>query len=220
MSAAPDLGKMVGPLPLGAWIAVVGGGLGFMFYTKRHTAPAVPSVVDPGVVDNTSGVPGVGTGSVGGWQATGPSAAYASPTASITTNEEWASAAVNWLIGQGYDAVVAASAVRKYTAGGEMLSVQEFTLIRLALVHLGTTPQQVPPGGNAPPSSVPGPVIPKTYLDHIYLALPSRTYYKVVANQKWRLSGRTVTAMYHAGTMHYWITTDLNMSKLPYKGDI
>jgi hypothetical protein len=50
---APDLGKMVGPMPLGAWIAVVGGGLGFALYSRSQSAAAP---VDTGMApEDTSG---------------------------------------------------------------------------------------------------------------------------------------------------------------------
>ena len=55
-----DFSKQVGPLPMGAWIAVVGGGLGLGYYTYRQQNAAAA----PTVVDNTSGQTGVGDGTV------------------------------------------------------------------------------------------------------------------------------------------------------------
>jgi hypothetical protein len=52
-----DLSKQVGPLPLGAWLAVVAGGLGIAWYTRRNTT------ADPAPVVDTSGINGVGDGS-------------------------------------------------------------------------------------------------------------------------------------------------------------
>jgi hypothetical protein len=74
----PDLGQMVGPLPLGAWVGVVGGGLGLAYLARRgkpaeepqlaevppfpgtpvtsgptRLAPAEPAVTEPVVTDNT-----------------------------------------------------------------------------------------------------------------------------------------------------------------------
>ncbi len=57
-----DLGKQIGPLPLGAWIVVVGGGLGIALYTRRMGQSSEP------VID-TSPDPGVGEG---GFQPTPP----------------------------------------------------------------------------------------------------------------------------------------------------
>ncbi len=50
----PDLGQMIGPLPLGGWVAVVGGGLGLAYVARRQgggggepEAEAEPEVVTP-----------------------------------------------------------------------------------------------------------------------------------------------------------------------------
>jgi hypothetical protein len=134
---AVDLGKEIGPLPLGAWIVVVGAGLGIAYYTKQHSGA-------PTIVTDTSGDPGVGTGAVGGWSATTPGGGTGQPT--ITNNEEWARAAINYLIAEGYDANVADSAIRKYLSGDKQ-SVQEYTLTGLALRKLGSPPVPLPPGG-------------------------------------------------------------------------
>jgi hypothetical protein len=84
----PDMGKMLGPLPVGAWVAVVGGGLGFMLYTRSH-APATGTDTGGGSPLDT-----VGNGAVGGWQGTGPATADPGGTnvGTITDNQSWASA--------------------------------------------------------------------------------------------------------------------------------
>jgi hypothetical protein len=149
--AGPDFGKMIGPLPLGAWLAAVGGGVGLYWFRGRSGASA------PATVDDTSGTPGVGDGSVGGWTATGPPAATDAPVSTKpTTNDEWGQQAINWLISMGYDATVSDSAIRKYLQSGT-LTATEFVLVRQALMHLGATPQLLPPPEQAAPQ---GPVIP------------------------------------------------------------
>ena len=70
---ALNLAKQVGPLPLGAWVIVVGGGLGIAWWSRRNSA-AEPVYVEDG--SGTSGV-GVGGGAVG-W----------SPVAPIQVNPE------------------------------------------------------------------------------------------------------------------------------------
>jgi hypothetical protein len=151
---AVDLGKQVGPLPLGAWFIVVGSGLGLAYYGYRNQDSK------PVVVDDVSGDPGVGDGTTGGWIQTGPPAPTTTgPAPAITTNEEWGVQAINWLIGQGYPASVSDSAIRKYLAGNEPKpSVQEYTLQGIALRRFGSPPQPLPPGVNDPPSSTPPPV--------------------------------------------------------------
>lgn len=144
---AIDLGKQVGPLPLGAWIAVVGGGLGLAYYSYRNnltTAPADDSAVgyDPN---------NIGNGAVGGWEQTQPSSNTTTP--SLETNEAWGRAATNWLIAQGYDASESDSAIRKYLAGNDPApSIKEYVLQGLALAHFGAPPNPLPPSLNPPPS--------------------------------------------------------------------
>lgn len=152
--AGIDLGKQYGPLPLGAWIVVVGGGLGLAYYTRRTGQ-------EPVIVDDTSGVPGVGTGAVGGWVPTAPSPS-APVEPAITTNEEWGRAAINWLLARGYPPNESDSAVRKYLSGVTP-SIQEYTLIGLVLVALGAPPQPLPPNEGdpyVPPVVTPPPTAP------------------------------------------------------------
>lgn len=154
-----DLGKQYGPLPLGAWVAVVGGGLGIAWYAQRNQSADGP----PTIVEDTSGVPGVGNGP--GWIAvTPPTTAPPTNTNEPTTNEDWGKAAVNYLIASGYDANVADSAIRKYLTA-EQLNQQEYSLVRYALEELGSPPVPLPapppppdqPGTTNPPPPPPPP---------------------------------------------------------------
>jgi hypothetical protein len=155
-----DLGKQVGPLPLGAWVAVVGAGLGVALYTRRTTstsADAADTNAD-GTVDDTSGTAGVGDGSVGGWTSTTPAPSIPGDTVTAPAdNAEWGRRATNLLINDGYDAAVAQSAITKALSGGEAgaMSASEWTLWRIALMKLGAPPEPV---SVAEPSSAPGPV--------------------------------------------------------------
>jgi hypothetical protein len=141
-----DLSKQVGPLPLGAWIIVVGAGLGIAFYTRQQNAPPVE-------VTDQSGDPGVGTGAVGGWVPTTPPEQQVNQP--ITTNDQWADKAIRHLIASNYNPVIADSAVRNYL-GGIKLSIQETALIAIVLTAIGPPPQSLPPveggtGTNPPP---------------------------------------------------------------------
>jgi hypothetical protein len=147
--AKMNLGQQIGPLPLGAWVAVVGGGLALAWYSQRNKAPAVAVPTE-----DTSGVPGVGTGP--SWMAVPPPAIDVGQPAPITTNELWATAAINYLIAQGYDAAVADTAVRKYLESTQ-LSLQELALVRFALAKLGSPPVPLPVPPELP--VVPGPVV-------------------------------------------------------------
>lgn len=150
-----DFGKQIGPLPLGAWLAVVGTGLGIAYYT-RGSSPG--GDVEPEIPpEEGGGVPGVGTGP--GWIAVPPPSAGPN-TQDPTTNEEWARLAINYLIAQGYDPILSDSALRKYIAA-EQLSVREYALVRIALAKFGSPPTPLPPGPDIPtPRITPPP--PKT----------------------------------------------------------
>lgn len=146
-----DLAQPVGPLPLGAWIAVVGGGLGLAYYSRKQSAPASPEIVE-----DTGGEPGVGTGP--GWLAVSPPTTSAPGAPAPTTNEEWGRQGVNYLIAQGYDANVADSAMRKYLMS-QKLSVQEYALIRLVLNKFGAAPNPLYPVDEGTTPTPPPPVV-------------------------------------------------------------
>ncbi len=131
---AVDLGKQVGPLPLGAWIVVVGGGLGIAWYTKRSGGAESPQI-------DTSGQPGVGDGSVGGWVPQSPVTGTQGVQNTPTTNEEWAYQAKLQLTAMGsYPATVVSSAIDKYI-NGQTLSIQEYAIVGIALAKVGPLPQ-------------------------------------------------------------------------------
>lgn len=139
-----DFGKQYGPLPLGAWVAVIGGGLGIAWYSMQNQQG---NNTLPPVVEDTSGQPGVGEGP--GWIAVPPPSGQPDNSGGDpepTTNEDWGRQAVNYLIASGYDANMADSAVRKYLTAEE-LNQQEYALIRYALEELGSPPVPLP----APP---------------------------------------------------------------------
>lgn len=147
--ATPDMGKMYGPLPLGAWLAVVAGGLGIALYTRRDNSTYVAEEF----ID-TSGMPGVGTGGSGiGWTPVGPPSTP--PDDAVQgppeTNDEWARRAINYLIAANYDPATSDSAIRKYI-GGESLSASEFALVNVALGKMGSPPIPLPPPLFAPPT--------------------------------------------------------------------
>lgn len=141
-----DLGHKVGPLPLGAWIAVVAGGVGVAVYRSRQSAAAAAAAADP--LTNTSGDPGVGTGAVGGY-VDNTTTAPPAPNA-ITDNASWAVQATNYLIAQNYDPALSDSAVRKYLASAP-LSVTEYALIKVVLLKFGVPPERLPQTPAIPP---------------------------------------------------------------------
>lgn len=143
-----DLSKQVGPLPLGAWVVVVAGGLGIAYYTRGHSASA-----DTTPVDDTSSPAGVGDGSVGGWTSTSAGTQTSDAASAPTTNEEWAYRATAYLIGIGTPSTTAQSATSKYIAE-QQLSVAEYSLIALSLIAIGPLPSPLSNAGStAPPAT-------------------------------------------------------------------
>jgi len=153
MAKGIDFGKQVGPLPLGAWFVVVGGGLAIAFWQRNQGSS------DPEIVEDTGSPDGVGEG---GDYSYVPPKTPDNTEPEYASNEAWGTAAINWLIAQGYPPGLASSAITKALAGGvdvegNKMSVQEWSLWTLALQHLGSPPYPV---NVAPPSTVPGPVTP------------------------------------------------------------
>lgn len=198
--AMPDMGKMLGPLPLGAWLAVVGGGLAVALYTRQQG-----SATAPGTVADTSTDPGVGTGGSGLWTDIGTPTTPTGSVAAPTTNEEWGVRAINYLTGTGYPGIMADQAIRKYLAG-ESLGVSEVSMVSAAIRELGSTPQILPP----PIVGIPGPVIPpnpppastparKPYTAHTVRPTQTLEYialsYKKPLNQLWSANNTHVVRL-------------------------
>lgn len=155
---ALNLGKQVGPLPVGAWIGVVGGGLLIGWYFSKSSAKNNASADTP-LVPTTD--PGVGTG--GGQFIYDPPTSVDNPgnTDQILDNATWGRRATNWLIAQGYNPDTSQTAVTKFLSGVAR-SVIEQSLINLALVKFGTPPEGVllpeptmNPGDPTPPKTIP-----------------------------------------------------------------
>jgi len=151
-----DFGKQIGPLPLGAWVAVVAGGLGIALWTRQNNTSN-----EPVITEDTSGTPGVGEGGSGQWTDLNvPTTGSGGGTITYESNEAWGQAAITYLIGQGYSPALASSAITKALAGGvdidgNKMSIQEWSLWSLALAKLGSPPYPV---NVSPPTTVPGPV--------------------------------------------------------------
>jgi hypothetical protein len=146
----PDLGKQIGPLPLGAWIAVVGGSLGFMFYSRNRQNNSGPVEVAAGP-DFGVGLGGIGA--VGAYTPTdGGVSAPSSATAAIQSNNEWGRAVFNWLVGNGSDGSTVDTAVRAYLSG-RTLTTQQNALITQGLAKFGQAPEILPAVDQPPAGS-------------------------------------------------------------------
>lgn len=149
--------QKLGPLPIGVWIVLVGGGLAIAFYYNSQHEGSGDSASTPMV--DTSGIPGVGVGAgTPGWVSVQPPE---QPTNNPSTNEQWAIQAINWLIGQGYEPALADKAIRDYIAN-VALTDREYPLVNLALKHFGSPPVPLGPPHSKPPTKG-GTGVPKDY---------------------------------------------------------
>lgn len=153
----PDMGKAVGPLPMGAWVALVGGGLGYMIYSRNKTSTASAAAA-PATDALLSDVGYGGSGAVGAYTPTdGGINTPASSAGTPTSNSAWGRMVFNFLVGNGADGAYADKAVRDYLSG-VALTTQENSLITQGLAKFGQTPEGLP---DAPPLPV-TPVTPVT----------------------------------------------------------
>ena len=138
----PDMGKMVGPLPLGAWIAIVGIGVSVVVFTRRSDNSQ--TVEEPTIYNDTSPVPGVGVGGSGMWQdLTVPTTSDNSTASAMPTdNDEWAKLGLNQAIGLGYNPTQSDYAIRQYLSGG-VLDTQSTSIINSILRSLGAPPSSL-----------------------------------------------------------------------------
>lgn len=189
-----DLGKKVAGLPLGAWVAVVAGGLAIGWYASNGMSKSSSKQEIP-LEPQTE--PGVGTG--GGQFIYDPPTNVDTPDNNkISDNNTWARRAINWLIAKGYDPGVSQSAVSKFINGTNR-TLTEQTMINLALIEFGAPPEEVPlpespvtPPGTTPPVVTP-PVNTKPYVLH-----------KVVTGE----TIHTIAAKYHTGWLNIFVAND------------
>jgi hypothetical protein len=152
---AIDFGKMIGPLPLGAWLVVLAGGAVVAIYTYQSTTG------EPEIVDDASGDAGVGMGG-GQYEYTPPVPRDDGVAPKPTTNTEWGVQAITWLIAQGNPPGAVTNAITKALAGGtgdNALNAQEYALWQLALKQFGPPPDPVtvPAPGTGGPTTPPPP---------------------------------------------------------------
>lgn len=150
MPEGEGLGQMVGPLPMGAWIAVVAIGLGLAYVARRRAPVAAtsdtggggtPTLIIPPVTSTTTGTQPV--------------------TPSVTDNPTWYRNALSLLIGRNYDPVLADAALRDYL-NGNTLTASEGPILQTAL-QLAGPPPNIPPGS---PSPTPSPIGPNLNVTH------------------------------------------------------
>jgi hypothetical protein len=193
MAGGLDLGKQVGPLPLGVWIAVGAGGLALGYViNKKMAASSAAAAAQPSTGQLTES--GVGTG--------GSQFIFDPPTSGTVdtapeTNASWGRKAATWLISQNHDPTLADQAVRKYLSALP-LTVAEKATMALVMQHMGPPPEPLPPVEEVeqPPTSTPT----------TGQAPKSATGLMVVRSQKrntviWKHDGKYVTRFVVAATI-------------------
>lgn len=137
-----NLRQMVGPLPLGAWVGVVGAGVVAAVVINRRAdaqaaADAGPSSVT--LLDGSAQLPAAYDPSYA------PGAGGTSSVAGTpTTADEWVSYATKLLVAQRkpYSSLVISQTLQKYVQGGYSFTTDEQTIINDAIRAAG-----LPPGG-------------------------------------------------------------------------
>ena len=162
------LGREVGPFSVGAWLLIIGGGLGLGLLAGRAFGGGPETLPDLGPDGGAGDLSAGGRGGTfGGAAGRGPGgvslpdgSAPGSGSGSITTNSEWSSKAVTWLVSQGESAVSSTEAVTAWLYGTRHLTDAEKALIDKVVSGIGGPPEAVapaPPGEPDDPSD-PDPV--------------------------------------------------------------
>jgi hypothetical protein len=139
-------------LPIGVWVVIGAGGLYFAYRTYK-TNSATPSTATTGTTGNgTVDASGMGTYTPVGGDTGTASTGSSSTTPSYADNNAWASAAISYLVGLGYDAGLVNQAIGLYLASQPIPTTQMQAFINTAIQHLGPPPQTVAPvNGGVPP---------------------------------------------------------------------
>lgn len=139
------------------WVLIAGVGVGVVWFAKRNGGGGIfsgSSGDDSGESEyptsyiDTSNNPGVGAGS-GVFSQFEPPVANTPSTAVIEDNNDWAVAAINFLIKANYDPARADRAIRQYIAG-EKLEPAEGVMVSIALAGVGAPPELLPAGPPIP----------------------------------------------------------------------
>lgn len=154
--AGLDLGKQVGPLPLGGWLVVVGGGLAIGIYMNKRQAAADSGAND---AETSTQLTESDTGEGGAQFVYTPPVPVAGIGDNPETNDEWGRQVVNWLVGtMGVAGTTATNTVSRYLAR-EVLTAVELAQMNLAIGHFGSPPeplapvdQPTDPGTTTPPT--------------------------------------------------------------------
>lgn len=154
-AGANFLTRKIGPFPVIVW----GAGVFALYYvySKRKPAPtAGPTALTPSGTIATTG--GIGSsdlsGSAGGGSTGATGTSGATVAGQYATNDAWAHAAINYLVGIGIDPTAANSAVTQFLASQNLTADQQAD-VNLAIQSIGAPPSPPAPGTAPPPIVAP-----------------------------------------------------------------
>jgi hypothetical protein len=157
-SSSAFLKQKIGPLPAGAWLGLVGSAAVVWYWYKNRTASsssansaAAQAAADQAAASEDAAGAFYGTGSNTGTGTT----TTTTTGATYADNFAWQTAAVNFLVAQGYDATLANTAISNWL-GSDTLTTQEQALVNLAIAQLGEPPTPPVAGGSTTSVSGPG----------------------------------------------------------------
>lgn len=154
----PWYSENIGPLPAGAWIAVVGGGLALAYYEKKKSAAnaaANAAAANSGSLLG-SDVTGLPLGTPASTLPSGTTTTGTTPT--FTDDTSWSNYVIQQLVSRGYDPILVSQTVGDYLAGNQ-LSAAETAMFATILTLIGPPPFPVAlkPGPPIPPTQTPPP---------------------------------------------------------------
>jgi hypothetical protein len=165
-SLTKKLGKKVGPLPLGAWIAIAAVIFYVVYKRNNSSTGTAGQQTDPaGNVGTINPATGYVYGSAedqaassSGSSSLGSSSDSGSGGSTVAgqyaDNNAWAVAAINYLVSIGVDATSANTAITQFLAS-QQLTTQQQGEVNLAIQRLGAPPSPPEPGGSTPPVVTP-----------------------------------------------------------------
>lgn len=160
------LGRKIGPLPAGVWIAIAV--VVFYYVSKRQKASAggsgdqTDSAGNTGPIDPKTGyvygsaedAAALGQASSGLGTDTDSGSGGSTVSGQYADNNAWAVAAINYLVSIGVDATSANAAVTQFLASQTLTATQQGE-INLVIQRLGAPPSPPEPGGSPPPIVTP-----------------------------------------------------------------
>lgn len=156
------LGKKIGPLPAGVWIAIA---LAVFYYISKRQGgggtaggPQTDPAGNVGTINPQTGYVygssedqaalGSGSGSIGSDTDTGTGGSTVS--GQYADNNAWAVAAINYLVSIGVDATSANAAITQFLSS-QTLTTEQQADVNLVIQRIGAPPSPPEPGGSPPP---------------------------------------------------------------------